>query len=296
MIDFWLPAALLLAAGLAFVLVPALCARDPGVDADHADARRAGADRTALNVTLYHEHLGDLQAQHQRGLLTHAQLEAARADAARTLLADTKGGRKGIRLGTPGNAVALAAALLVPLGGTAVYLHSGALDQVVQARNYAGHTDQSIEQMTARLEATLAAAPDSSEAWFFLGRTYMTQGRAADAAQAFERAATLAGRPAGLLGHWIQALYFAGSQQWTPQLQALTDEALAGDPTEITSLTLAGMAAFESGRYADAMAYWERLAAVLPPDAPTRDTVAQGIARARALADQADGTAMAPAP
>ncbi|MBV7483590.1 c-type cytochrome biogenesis protein CcmI [Bordetella sp. BOR01] len=276
MIEFWLPAALLLAAALAFVLVPLLRARDPAID----------ADRTALNVTLYHERLDDLRTQHERGTLTPAQLEAARAEAARTLLADTDGSRGDPTRGKPGTAIALAAALLVPLAGTAVYLHWGALGQVVQARNYAGHTDQTIEQMTARLEAALAAAPDSSEAWFFLGRTYLAQGRAADAAQAFERAATLAGRPPELLGHWIQALYFAGNQQWTPQLQALTDEALAGDPKEMTSLTLAGMAAFESGRYAEAVAYWERLAAALPQDDPTRDTVAQGIARARALSAQ----------
>jgi hypothetical protein len=60
----------------------------------------------------------------------------------------------------------------------------------------------------------------------------------------------LGGGPSELLGHWAQALYFAGDRQWTPQLQALTDEALASNPQEAASLKLVGMAAFQAGRYA----------------------------------------------
>lgn len=281
MIDFWLPAALLLAVAMAFVLVPLLRAPGPAADADQA----------ALNVALYQERLQALQAQHQSGLLTPAQLEAGRAEAARTLLADSPDGPAGAARGKPGMALALAAAILVPLGAGALYWHWGSLDQVVQARQYAGHTGESLERMTARLEAALAATPDAPDAWFFLGRTYMAQDRWADAAAAFEQAAIRANRPPEWLGHWAQALYFAGHQQWTPQLQALVDEALSGDPEEAASLTLAGMAAFEGGRYAQAVVYWERLAAALPAGDPMRDTVMSGIARARAL----DAAAAAPA-
>jgi cytochrome c-type biogenesis protein CcmH/NrfG len=88
------------------------------------------------------------------------------------------------------------------------------------------------------------AQPDSAEALYFLGRTYMAEQRPADAAKAFERAVSLAGRQPELLGQWAQALYFAADKQWSPQLQALTDEALEGRP-EVTSLGLRGIAAFE---------------------------------------------------
>lgn len=215
-------------------------------------------------------------------MLTATQFAAGRTEAARELLADTRHQPDRPTSHPRSHIVALMAALMVPVLGIALYLHWGSLDQVIEARQYAGHTEQSIEQMTARLETSLAAAPDSAEAWFFLGRTYLAQDRHADAVQAFERAATLAGRPPELLGHWAQALYFAGGQQWSPHLQALTDEALASDPEETASLTLAGMAAFEAGHYAEAAAYWERLAATLPNDDPTLSTIAEGIARARA--------------
>jgi len=280
MIEFWVPAAMLLAAAAAFVLVPLL--RSPTTPRD--------VDRTAQNVGLYQDRLHELRAQHQAGTLTTAQWSAARAEAARELLADT-GNDSGRPAGSRRHlGMAWAVALLVPLLGTGLYLHWGSLDQVLQARQYAGHPEQSLAHMTARLEASVAAVPDSAEAWFFLGRTYLAQDRAADAARAFERAANLAGRPPELLGQWAQALYAAGNQQWTPQLQALTDEALAGDPAETASLTLAGMAAFEAGHYAEAAAYWERLAAALPADDSTQPIIAEGIARARARIAAAGGT------
>src|SRR5690606_38897592 len=80
----------------------------------------------------------------------------------------------------------LVAALLVPLGGAATYLHWGSLDDVLQARQWASHA-QNIGELTERLETSMAARQDSPEAWFMLGRTYMAQGRHAEAAQAFER-------------------------------------------------------------------------------------------------------------
>jgi cytochrome c-type biogenesis protein CcmH len=276
MTAFWLYAGLLCAAALAFILVPQL----------HRPRKWVDANRTRLNVGLYRERLGELETQHDAGTLDAVQLEAGRVDAARDLLDDAQGPEHAA--GVPlGRAVPLVAALSTPLLALVLYLHWGSLDQLMLARQHAGHSAQSIEKMTARVEALLATEPDSSEGWSLLGRAYMAQGRMADAARAFERAATLAGRPAELLGRWAEALYFAGSRQWTPQLQALTDEALASNPQEAASLKLVGMAAFQAGRYAEAAAYWERLAATLPEQGPDRAAVADDIARARESAKAA---------
>ncbi len=273
MIAFWLYAGLLFAAALAFILVPQL----------RLPRRRIDANRTRLNVGLYRERLRELETQHDAGTLDAAQLEAGRVEAARDLLDDAQDPERAAGASL-GRTVPLVAALSTPLLGLVLYLHWGSLDQLMLARQPAGRPAQSIENITTRLEALLAATPDSAEGWSLMGRAYMAQGRMADAARAFERAATLAGRPPELLGHWAQALYFAGDQQWTPQLQALTDEALAGNPREAASLKLVGMAAFQAGRYAKAAAYWERLAATLPGQDPARAAIADDIARARQLA------------
>lgn len=274
MIEFWLCAGLLLLTALAFLLIPVLRGRKA----------QAEEDRTALNVSLYQERLQELQGQHEAGALNDEQLQHGRDEAARELLADTEGAGASSRFAALGGKIPLLAALLMPLLGFGLYQHWGAIDEVEQARSLV-EQPKSIEEMTARLETSVQSNPDSAEGWYFLGRAYMAQERASDAAAAFERAVGVAGREPELLGQWAQALYFAGNKQWSEQLQALTDEALQADPEEVTSLGLLGIAAYEEGRFSAAIGFWERLVAVLPEQDPSRQAIQGGIERARERLD-----------
>ncbi|WP_116800496.1 c-type cytochrome biogenesis protein CcmI [Pseudomonas syringae] len=284
MIDFWMATGLLLLVALSFLLIPLL--------RGHRAQREE--DRTALNVALYQERLNELQVQQEQGVLSVVQLQAARAEAARELLADTEGAEpdRTSRLGKP---LLLLAALLVPVLGLAGYLQLGASDRVELSREFA-RPPTSLADMTQRLERSVQAQPDSAENLYFLARSYMAQNRPGDAAQMFERSVALAGRQPELLGQWAQALYFASDKHFTPQVQALTDEALQADPREVTSLGLLGIAAFETQRYQAAVDYWTRLLAALPADDASRSALEGGIARAREnLAKRPADAAPAPA-
>ena len=282
MIDFWLPAGLLLLVAMSFLLVPLLRGRKA----------QAEEDRTALNVALYQERVAELQAQQAAGTLNAEQLAAGQAEAARELLADAE--REEAAQRRLGQWLPLASALLVPVLGLGLYLQWGGLDQVQQSRELA---PRSMSEMTERLEQSVKSRPEDPEGWYFLGRTYMAQERAADAAKAFAEAVRLAGREPALLGQWAQAQYFAQNKQWSESLQQLTDEALQADPEEVTSLGLLGIAGYEAGRYADAVRYWERLVAALPAEDPSREAIQSGIARAREqLGDAAPAVATVSAP
>jgi cytochrome c-type biogenesis protein CcmH len=282
MTDFWLAAGLLLLVALSFLLIPVLRGRR---------AQRE-EDRTALNVALYQERIAELQGQQAEGVLSEAQLENGRAEAARELLADTEGTEtaRSSRLGKP---LPLLAAVLVPVLGFGLYLHFGASDKVELTREFA-QPPASIGEMTQRLERAVKAQPDSAESVYFLARTYMAQDRPADGAAMFERAVALAGRQPELLGQWAQALYFAADKKFTAQVQALTDEALKADPREVTSLGLLGIAAFESERYQQAVDYWTRLLAVLPANDPSRSALQGGIDRASERLTAIGGKVAAP--
>lgn len=285
MIDFWLPAGLLLLVAMSFLLVPLLRGRKA----------QAEEDRTALNVALYQERVAELQAQQAAGTLTAEQLAAGQAEAARELLADAE--REEAAQRRLGQWLPLASALLVPVLGLGLYLQWGGLDQVQQSRELAQMAPRSMSEMTERLEQSVKSRPEDPEGWYFLGRTYMAQERAADAAKAFAEAVRLAGREPALLGQWAQAQYFAQNKQWSESLQQLTDEALQADPEEVTSLGLLGIAGYEAGRYADAVRYWERLVAALPAEDPSREAIQSGIARAREqLGDAAPAVATVSAP
>ncbi|MFC5696419.1 c-type cytochrome biogenesis protein CcmI [Pseudomonas sp. GCM10022186] len=269
MIDFWLAAGLLLLVALAFLLLPVLRGRKAQTE----------EDRTSLNVALYQERLDELESQRAAGTLTAEHYEDGRAEAARELLADTEGADNG-RSSRLGKALPLLAAILVPALGFGLYLHWGASDKVELARELR-EQPRSIEEMTSRLERVVEAQPESAEGWYFLGRTYMAQDRPADAARAYEQAVKRGGRQPELLGQWAQALYFASQKKLTPEVKALTEEALKADPSEITSLGLLGIAGFEEGRFQDAITYWERLITQLPADDPSRGALQGGIDKAR---------------
>ena len=282
MIEFWLSAGLLLLAALSFLLIPILRGR----------GRQQEEDRTALNVALYQERVAELVAQQAAGVLDEPQMAKGRDEAARELLADTEGA-EAPRQGHLGKALPLLAALLVPLLALGLYLHFGAADKVELTQEFA-EAPKSMEEMTARLERVVQAQPDSAEAMYFLGRAYMAEQRPADAARTFERAVALAGRQPELLGQWAQALYFAADKKWSPQLQALTDEALKADPNEVTSLGLRGIAAFEGERYQEAIDYWKRLLAQLPEGDTSRAALQGGIDRAAERLGGSPGQSAAP--
>ncbi|RRV07386.1 c-type cytochrome biogenesis protein CcmI [Pseudomonas sp. v388] len=269
MIDFWMAVGLLLLAALSFLLVPLLRGQRALVE----------QDREAVNVSLYQERLAQLHDLREEGVLSAAQLENGRAEAARELLADTQDATTA-RNARLGKALPLLAALLVPLTGLGLYLHLGSSDKVELTREFE-QPPNSLEDVIQRLERTVKAQPDSVQSWYFLARSYMSQERPVEAARSFERAVALAGRQPELLGQWAQALYFAGDKSFTPQVQALTDEALKGDPKEVTSLGLLGIAAFETERYAAAVDYWTRLLAALPEKDQSGSALEGGIARAR---------------
>ncbi len=269
MIDFWLPAGLMLLVALAFLAIPAMRGR----------RAQAEEDRTALNVALYQERQAELRAQHAAGTLDHERLEAGLAEAARELLADTEGADMA-RSARLGRWVPLLAAVLVPLCALGLYWHWGSSAKVELARELR-EAPRSLEEMTSRLERVVEFQPESAESWYFLGRAYMAQERPADAAKAYERAVGLAGRQPELLGQWAQALYFAANKRFEEPVRVLTEEALRADPQEATSLGLMGIAGFEQGDYRQAVDYWTRLLAVLPPEDPSRASIQGGIDRAR---------------
>jgi len=280
MTEFWLSAGLLLLAALGFLLIPILRGR----------GRQQEEDRTALNVALYQERVAELAAQQAAGVLDDTQLANGRDEAARELLADTEGA-EAPRQGHLGRVLPLLAAVLVPVMALGLYLHFGAADKVELTQEFAA-APTSMEEMTSRLERAVQAQPDSAEGLYFLGRAYMAEQRPADAAKAYERAVALAGRQPELLGQWAQAQYFAANKQWSPQVQALTDEALKADPNEVTSLGLRGIAAFEGERYQEAIDYWKRLLAQLPEGDASRAALQGGIDRA---AERLGGTVGKPA-
>ncbi len=252
MIDFWLVAGLLLLIAMGLLLIPVL--RD--YRTQHQD------DCTALNVILYQERIAALQAQQAEGILNAAQLDTSRIEAVRELLVNTEGMANSgeLRLGKP---PLLLATVFVPVLSLSLYLGFGASDQVKLTRKLS-QPQFSMHEIIHSLEHAVVVKPDLLENLYSLGRAYMAQDLSAEAAKIFQCMVVLAGRRPELLAQWAQALYFADNKQWSPKVQALTDEVLKLNPKEVISLSLLGVAAFKDQRYQEAIDYWNRLLVQFP--------------------------------
>jgi cytochrome c-type biogenesis protein CcmH len=175
--------------------------------------------------------------------------------------------------------VASAGVLLLAAVAALAYLHFGTPTGVEPA------PDGSVSgegAYIARLEAHLRSQPRDGRGWVLLARSYFEDDRYADAAAAFERAMAASpkvGRDPAVLCEYADALGIAqGSLDGRPT--ELITQALSIDPLHPVALEMAGSAAFEKGRYADAAKHWKLLLAALAPQSERYRELAAAIVRA----------------
>ncbi|MCW8883723.1 MAG: hypothetical protein OQK12_00545, partial [Motiliproteus sp.] len=121
------------------------------------------------------------------------------------------------------------------------------------------HQMQDLNDQLEGLRAKLEANPDDPEGWFMLGRSYMAMERYQDSLDAFSRLTKLVGDHPEILSQQANAMYFLNSHQITEETQKVIDKALALNPNDAGTLSLLGMASFESGEFLAAYKYWQQL-------------------------------------
>jgi cytochrome c-type biogenesis protein CcmH len=295
LITFVCIAAVMVAAALAWVLVPLL-----------ARSRPEGVAREASNAAILRDQQRELDADLAADVITREQYDEAKRELERRVLDDSK-----VIVATrapPTQVAAWTAAILgsaIPIVALILYVALGNHDAFApeaarSADGAAQHevTPEQVQAMAAKLAAKLEREPNNPEGWVMLARTYYAMNRHADAAQAFERAITLVPDNADLLADYADSIGAAqGGLNGKPL--DIINRALKADPTHWKALALAGTAAFDRKDYAQAVAYWERMKATVPPGSSLSGSIDASIAEARELgglkAALASGAGAAPA-
>jgi len=267
MMLFFLFAALMLAAALAFVLPPLL--REPrhtGVPAK----LKALADAHAAGV------LNDAEYAAKRAALdTRSDTRIAPARARTTRIA------------------AVALALLLPAVSVLLYRYLGnpeALEPNTQTAP-ADH-GQNMEQAIAGLAAKLKQNPDDVEGWSLLGRAYEAMERFADARDALAHAHALAKDDPDVTVAYAEALALStDSRRVEGEPRALIEGVLKLAPDNQRGLWLLGISDYQRGQYDTAIADWNHLINVLPKDSDILPSVREQIAQAEAARDGRKPTA-----
>lgn len=129
---------------------------------------------------------------------------------------------------------------------------------------------QTLAQARYQLERRLASAPDQGEAWYLLGRAYMAEGKAAQAAEALAKAAAHLPTNADVLTEAAEARALqTGTRQIDAQGVAWLDAALKAEPQHQRARWFRGIAYRQNGQPKEAAALWEGLLAQVDGAAAT---------------------------
>ncbi|MES9882565.1 MAG: c-type cytochrome biogenesis protein CcmI [Sedimenticola sp.] len=276
MMTFWIFAAVLIAAALA-ILAPALLRSRTAV----------AEDRNQQNVVIAQERLSELEADLANGLLDQEAFSLAKAELEQALLLDLKeeeapaatAAAKGpgrIAMGLVAISIPALAVGLYLLIGTPQMLSSGT-GGVAQQQG----TAPSMEEMLSSLVERLKEAPDDSEGWYLLGRTYMMLKEYPKAVTSFEQLHKLIGDEPTALLSLADALAMAGDGNMQGRPAELVRKAVVLAPTDTTALWLAGMVEGQAGNHAKAVTYWERLEPLVQEDDESRQRVAMLLSQSR---------------
>ena len=278
MLTFWIVAALLIVAALAFVLVPLLWPR----------ARTAPSLREA-NLAVLRGQRRDIDNDVAVGLLPGDAREAALAELAARAEEDLATAAVETAAG-PVRKPWVAAAffgLLVPAVAVGFYLWVGtpeATDPKVMAAASAKPGDHQIEEMVALLEQKMKERPDDVQGWSLLARSYAATGKPAKALEAYAHLAKIAPQDASVLADYADALALSRGRNLAGEPTELVKRALAADPRHPKALALAGTATLNAGDFAASLGHWERLLAVVPPGTEDADQVGRIIEDVRGRA------------
>jgi cytochrome c-type biogenesis protein CcmH len=215
-------------------------------------------------------------------LICAVMLVAAIAYLAVPLVRSVPSPAKGAPAAPRSTAVLVALAVVLPLVAAALYSRISNFpwnDPAAAAAMPAGHGEGGagdMSQVTAQLEARLAANPGDVEGWQMLGRTYLVTGNAVKAATAYQKAIDLTGgNDPALKLDLAEALILTEDPAVQDQAKQIVDAAIAADATNGKALWYSGVMAIRAGDKETAKARWSKLLELNPPDEIRQIVVAQ---------------------
>ena len=261
MLGFWFMAASLLLLSLVVILITLLRTHD-----NNNINLETGAD-------LYKQHLLELEADIENGLLSKTEIENVKKEIQLALLNQDKNNNEQrlvctseTKLKSP-TITAILLLILLPVFVIGIYNHLGRPELIMQASllsefNKAQSNEEklaSVGKMLSQLEQRLINEPDDIDGWLMLTNSYTTLERYPDALRAIDNLYRLKGDDPTVLLRYADILSMVNGGTFTGKPTELINNALQLDPENANGLWLAGLAANERGEINNAIDYWQRL-------------------------------------
>ena len=264
MVAFWILATCMALVALAVVLVPLLRTRDEigGPTSRDATLEVLRAQRQEIEADIATGHLpAEARDEALAELVERAGADLP-AEPAAPKRAPPPSGKPWLAAAAMAVAIpALAFGLYAAIGSP-----SATDPKALQAASPAASHDKELVGMIDNLARKLRERPDDARGWELLARSMMSLGRFAEAVEAYAHLAKLVPNDPQVLADYADALGMTQGRSLLGKPRELADQALAIDPKHPKALALAGTAAMDAREWVPAMGYWQRLAAVVPPD------------------------------
>ncbi len=275
MIIFWIIAAVMTLAALAFLL-PTLMGKSNVAVGD--------IDQNTLNARIARERLAALEGEFEGGAMSEVDYQRARTEVENNLLDDVDIGPEADITGNSGATThwsPVIVGIIVPIIAVFAYVQLGeveAVDYVPPERTAQSNLNHlaegspdgvgSIEKMAETLAARLEENPEDPKGWSMLGRTYEVMQRFGDASFAYQTALSLKPNDPDIMVNLAESLAMSEGGRLQGQARELLDEALAVEPEHGKALWLKGMAHYQVEEFKDAVDRWMPVLASLPAGSP----------------------------
>lgn len=281
MIELWMGVALLVLIAFGFLALPYVM-----------NIRRGDLVRESTNIEIYKSQLADLESDKTAGKIEDDEYQALSQEIKRNLLIDTdkmalttdhEGGRWIIGV----------MALVLVVSSVLLYNKLGAENELAIAgllKKSAGqgYNKQDAQDLLDRLVIQTEKTPEDVEVWYLVGRLNFDLEKYDAAVLGFSNVIQHLPEEAEddkavALAQLAQAMFFANDRRLDKATESLLLEALEINPRDNTSLGLLGVASYDREDYLNAVRYWTRLLALLPPNNPNGQAIQGGLSKAMGM-------------
>lgn len=244
-----------------------------------------GISSDKLNAAIHRDQLHALEADLARGVISQQDFETTRDELQLRLLDDTESFEPSPKNRTTGfwtgKRTSIAVGLSLPVLAFGLYLQLGtpeAINPLATANNNAHQMAEMIDKLAERLKAN----PNDPKGWAMLARSYKAVGRFEEAQQAYVNAGDIVKKDPDLLVDHAELIAILAGNNLDGKPQQMIEEALRLNPEHPMGLMMSGVAAYQKADYKGAVARWEKLLGMLPPDSPDAQQILANIDDARA--------------
>ncbi len=258
---------------------------------------------TDSNEDVYKDHFRELEQTMVRGEINQNELDGLKRDLEKTMVEENHMGGdmndKPIISSFKSRIPVLLIVFFLPILSLALYSFLGAKDdweiyQLATTRVQAEVQEVPAlsEELISSLQSRVKEKPDNVQNWYLLASTSIEQGLFEEGVRAYRAVLALQPDAPSIKAELAQALFLRAGNTITSEVRQYINESLAQAPNLPTALGLAGIDAFRSGRYQDAMGYWQKALVQLDPSSEAAKALQGGIAQATlalaATGDSAD--------